>query len=46
MCLISLIFIFFIAGAIEADYISVGQAIIPLAYIILVFYKSSKKYWK
>ena len=46
MCFISLMFIFIIAGAIEGDKITIGQAIVPLIYGIIMFYHTSKKYWK
>lgn len=45
LCVLSLIFILLIAGALEADYITVGQAIIAGAYGLIMFYKTSKKYW-
>lgn len=45
LCVISFIFIFLIIGALEADSITVGQALIYGAYGILMFYHTSKPYW-
>ncbi len=45
LCLISLIFIFIIFGQLEADTISVGQALIYASYGLLMFYQTSKPYW-
>lgn len=45
LCVISFIFIFSIVGALEADSITVGQAIWYGAYGLLMFYHTSKPYW-
>lgn len=45
LCLISFIFVFIIVGQLEADAISVGQALICLSYGLLMFYQTSKPYW-
>lgn len=45
LCVISLIFIFLIVGALEAESITIGQAILYGAYGILMFYHTSKPYW-
>ena len=43
MCLISFIFIFIIAGAIEGDKLTIGQAIVPLLYGMIMFIYSVKR---
>lgn len=45
LCVISLIFIFIIVGQLEADSISIGQALLYGAYGLLIFYHTSKPYW-
>ena len=45
MCFISFIFILMIAGAVEGDKLTIGQAIVPLIYGMIMFYHTSKKYW-
>ena len=45
LCVISLIFVLIIVGQLEADSISIGQALIYTSYGILMFYHTSKPYW-
>lgn len=45
LCVISLIFVLIIIGQLEADSISIGQALIYASYGILMFYHTSKPYW-
>lgn len=45
LCLISLIFIFIIIGQLEAESITIGQALLYEAYALLMFYYTSKPYW-
>lgn len=45
LCAISLIFIASIISSLEADAITVGQAIFYSAYGLIMFYHTSKPYW-
>ncbi len=45
LCVISLIFIFTIVGALEADAITIGQAVWFGIYGVLMFYHTSKPHW-
>lgn len=45
LCFLSFIFIFIVVAQLEADTITVGQAIFYGAYGLLMFYHTSKPYW-
>ena len=45
LCVISFIFILSVVGSLEADTITIGQAIWYGFYGLLMFYHTSKKYW-
>lgn len=45
LCVISFIFILSVVGSLEADTITMGQAIWYGFYGLLMFYHTSKKYW-
>lgn len=45
LCVISFIFVFGIVAQLEANVITVGQAIFYGAYGLLMFYHTSKPYW-
>ena len=45
-CLMSFIFVFVIVGQLEAGSITTVQAIFYEAYVLLMFYHTSKSYWK
>lgn len=44
-CFISFIFIFSVVAQLEADSITLGQALFYGVYGLLMFYYSSKPYW-
>lgn len=46
LCIISFIFIFVIVAELESGSITTGQAIFYSLYGLLMFYHTSKPYWK
>lgn len=45
LCFLSFIFIFVVVAQLDADVITVGQAMFYGAYGLLMFYHTSKPYW-
>ena len=46
LCVISFIFVFIVVAQLEGGDITFGQAIFYGFYGLLMFYHTSKKYWK